>query len=113
MKKILIFFIFINNIISNNSFIYNKYYQLPIRYNLMQITPNRNNLKILNNNIHYHIHYHHHMANNTTNAVINVNTYLLLIISIYNIIKDFNFILLNLSIFIIQILVFVKIKKLI
>lgn len=85
---------------------------MPIRYNLMQITPNKNNLKILNN-IHYHIHYHHHMANNTTNTGININTYILLIISIYNIIKDFNFILLNLSIFIIQILVFVKIKKLI
>jgi hypothetical protein len=104
MKKILIFFIFINNIISNNSFIYNN-------YNLMPIRPNRNNLKILNNNIHYHIHYH--MPNNTTNTGININTYILLIISIYNIIKDFNFILLNLGIFIIQILVFVKIKKLI
>jgi len=112
MKKILIFFIFINNIISNNSFIYNNYYLMPIRYNLMSISPNRNNLKILkNNNIHYHIHYH--MANNTTNTGININTYILLIISIYNIIKDFNFILLNLGIFIIQILVFVKIKKLI
>jgi hypothetical protein len=104
MKKILIFFIFINNIISNNSFIYNN-------YNLMPIRPNRNNLKILNNNIHYHIHYH--MPNNTTNTGININTYILLIISIYNIIKDFNFILLNLGIFIIQILFFVKIKKLI
>lgn len=112
MKKILIFFIFINNIISNNSFIYNNYYLMPIRYNLMSISLNRNNLKILkNNNIHYHIHYH--MANNTTNTGININTYILLIISIYNIIKDFNFILLNLGIFIIQILVFVKIKKLI
>jgi hypothetical protein len=111
MKKILIFFIFINNIISNNSFIYNNYNLMPIRYNLMPIRPNRNNLKILNNNIHYHIHYH--MPNNTTNTGININTYILLIISIYNIIKDFNFILLNLGIFIIQILVFVKIKKLI
>ena len=113
MKKLLIFFVFINNIISNNSFIYNNNYLMPIRYNLMQITPNRNNFKTLNNNnnIHYHIHYH--MANNTTNTGININMYILLIISIYNIIKDFNFILLNLGIFIIQILVFVKIKKLI